>query len=66
MILLAPTHLGPPARPYRVWYLRIGGHTPQEIEEILREGYRRMPPIEKLDRETMIAAFGWDPEVEGY
>jgi hypothetical protein len=80
--------------------------TPQEIEEILLEGYRRMPPIEKLrqvfdlnraaqrmaamriqarygpnlserelrlrlaalwlDRETMIAAFGWDPEVEGY
>jgi hypothetical protein len=40
--------------------------TPQEIEEMLREGYRRMPPIEKLDRETMIAAFGWDPEVEGY
>jgi hypothetical protein len=79
--------------------------TPPEIEEILLEGYRRMPPVEKLrqvfdlnrtaqrmaamriqarygdlserelrlrlaalwlDRETMIAAFGWDPEVEGY
>ncbi len=80
--------------------------TPPEVEEILLEGYRRMPPIEKLrqvfdlnrsaqqmaalrigarygpnlserelrlrlaalwlDRETMIKAFGWDPEVEGY
>lgn len=80
--------------------------TPPEIEEILLEGYRRMPPFEKLrqvfdlnrtaqrmaalriearygpnlgerelrlrlaalwlDRETMINAFGWDPEVEGY
>lgn len=80
--------------------------TPQEIEEILLEGYRRMTPWEKLrrvfelnrmaqqmaamriqarygpnlseqelrlrlaslwlDRETMIAAFGWDPEVKGY
>jgi hypothetical protein len=80
--------------------------TSPEIEEILLEGYRRMPPVEKLrqafdlnraaqrmaamriqarygpnlferelrlrlaalwlDRETMIAAFGWDPEVEGY
>lgn len=80
--------------------------TSPEIEEILLEGYRRMPPFEKLrqvfdlnhtaqrmaalriearygpnlterelrlrlaalwlDRETMINAFGWDPEVEGY
>lgn len=79
--------------------------TPPDVEEILLEGYRRMPPAEKLrrvfelnratdamaaariraqyggiserelrlrlaalkiDRETMIAAFGWDPEVEGY
>ena len=80
--------------------------TPPEVEEILLEGYRRMPPIEKLrqvfdlnrstqqmaalriearygpnlserelrlrlaalwlDRETMIKAFGWDPEIEGY
>jgi len=80
--------------------------TPPEIEEILLEGYRRMPPVEKLrqvfdlnqtaqrmavlriqtrygpnlaerelrlrlaalwlDRETMIEAFGWDPEIEGY
>ncbi len=80
--------------------------TPPEIEEILLEGYRRMPPIEKLrqvfdlnrtaqrmaamriqarygpdlserelrlrlaslwlSRETMMEAFGWDPEVEGY
>lgn len=80
--------------------------TPPEVEEILLEGYRRMPPVEKLrqvfdlnrtaqrmavlriqarygpnlaerelrlrlaalwlDRETMIEAFGWDPEVEGY
>ncbi len=80
--------------------------TPPEVEEILLEGYRRMPPVEKLrqvfdlnrtaqrmavlriearygpnlterelrlrlaalwlDRETMIKAFGWDPEVEGY
>lgn len=80
--------------------------TPPEIEEILLEGYRRMPPIAKLwqvfdlnrtaqqmaamriqarygpdlserelrlrlaalwlDRETMIEAFGWDPEIEGY
>lgn len=80
--------------------------TPPEIEEVLLEGYRRMPPVEKLrqvfdlnrtaqqmaalriqarygpklperelrlrlaalwlDRETMMEAFGWDPEVEGY
>ena len=80
--------------------------TPPEVEEILLEGYRRMPPVEKLrqvfdlnrtaqrmavlriqarygpnlaerelrlrlaalwlDREIMIEAFGWDPEVEGY
>jgi hypothetical protein len=80
--------------------------TPPEIEEILLERYRQMPPFEKLmqvfelnrlaqqmaalrlqaqygpdlserelrlrlaalwlDRETMIEAFGWDPEIEGY
>jgi hypothetical protein len=80
--------------------------TPPEIEEILLERYRQMPPFEKLmqvfelnrlaqqmaalrlqaqygpdlserelrlrlaalwlDRETMIEAFGWYPEIEGY
>ena len=80
--------------------------TPPDIEEILIEGYRRMTPVERLeraldmsravqqlalarirarygpnlsereerlrlaalwlDRETMIRAFGWDPEAEGY
>lgn len=80
--------------------------TPPEVEEILLEHYRQMPPFEKLmqvfelnyraqqmaalriqaqygpdlserelrlrlaalwlDRELMIEAFGWDPEVEGY
>jgi len=80
--------------------------TPPEIEEIVLERYRQMPPFEKLmqvfelnqmaqsmaalriqaqygpdlserelrlrlaalwlDRDLMIEAFGWDPEVEGY
>lgn len=80
--------------------------TPEEIERIQIEGYRRMSPREKfarvcelnaltekmaaarirrqygpdlseremqlrlaalrIDRETMIRAFGWDPEKEGY
>jgi hypothetical protein len=84
----------------------LSADTPPEIEEILLERYRQMPPFEKLmqvfelnrmaqqmaalrlqaqygpdlserelrlrlaalwlDRETMIEAFGWDPEVEGY
>jgi hypothetical protein len=84
----------------------LSADTPPEIEEILLERYRQMPPFEKLmqvfelnqmaqqmaalrlqaqygpdlserelrlrlaalwlDRETMIEAFGWDPEIEGY
>jgi hypothetical protein len=84
----------------------LSADTPPEIEEILLERYRQMPPFEKLmqvfelnrmaqqmaalrlqaqygpdlserelrlrlaalwlDRETMIDAFGWDPEIEGY
>jgi hypothetical protein len=84
----------------------LSADTPPEIEEIVLERYRQMPPFEKLmqvfelnqmaqqmaalrlqaqygpdlserelrlrlaalwlDRETMIEAFGWDPEVEGY
>jgi hypothetical protein len=84
----------------------LSADTPLEIEEILIERYRQMPPFEKLmqvfelnrmaqqmaalrlqaqygpdlserelrlrlaalwlDRETMIEAFGWDPEIEGY
>ena len=80
--------------------------TPPEIEEIVLERYRQMPPFEKLmqvfelnqmaqsmavlriqaqygpdlserelrlrlaalwlERDLMIEAFGWDPEVEGY
>jgi hypothetical protein len=84
----------------------LSADTPPEIEEVLLERYRQMPPFEKLmqvfelnrmaqqmaalrlqaqygpdlperelrlrlaalwlDRETMIEAFGWDPEIEGY
>ena len=80
--------------------------TDPDVEERMLEGYRRMTPLEKLqrvfelnraveqlalarirewygpnlsereeqlrlaalrlDRATMIEAFGWDPEVEGY
>lgn len=98
-VIVVPSARKPPMRTQST-------DTPPEIEEILLEGYRRMPPVEKLrqvfdlnrtaqrmaalriearygpnlaerelrlrlaalwlDRETMIKAFGWDPEVEGY
>lgn len=84
----------------------LSADTPPEIEEIVLERYRRMPPFEKLmqvfelnqmaqqmaalriqaqygpdlserelrlrlaalwlDRDLMIEAFGWDPQVKGY
>jgi hypothetical protein len=80
--------------------------TPPEVEQRLREAYRRMSPLQRLmkamemnravqelaaarikaqygpdlserelrlrlaalwiDRETMVRAFGWDPEIQGY
>jgi hypothetical protein len=98
-VIVVPSARRPPMRTQST-------DTPPEIEEILLEGYRRMPPVEKLrqvfdlnrtaqrmaalriqarygpnlserelrlrlvalwlDRETMVEAFGWDPEVEGY
>lgn len=86
--------------------MRVGkSDTPRELERLIVEGYRRMTPIEKLervtqlnrstrtlalagirqryrsdlserearlrlaalsiDRETMIEAFGWDPDEHG-